>query len=523
MNKTLRISFALKNTYRVNTILYAVKQIPLIKKALPDTLYQVRGLKIFANVLAVIWEIISAFLGKFLYFLLMIQAAAVLYPVKDTGTLFLHILLLLSFIGAVANTYMFNPSKDKYYALILLGMNSREYTLIHYFYSILKLVVGFGVFGVLFGKMAGLSLWICLLIPFFVAGIKLNMAAYTLHDYEKTGNVLNENKLTILIWVLVCLILAAAYVLPAIGVMIPIAVSVIIMVFTIFTGIFSLSKIRTFSYYQQVYHELLRDNTNQMSQARQIKLDTNRKLISADTGIVSDRKGFEYLNQLFMRRHKKILWQSSKRISFVCLILILSFLLIFQFQPQVKEAMNHVIMTFLPLFVFIMYIINRGTSFTTVLFMNCDHSLLTYSFYKQPKQILKLFKIRLKEIVKVNLLPAMVIGIGLAVLLYAAGGTDHFINYGVLIISIPCMSIFFSVHYLTVYYLLQPYNKGTEIKSGMYQVVMTGTYVVCYLMMKVKMSTQIFGTAMIVFCIIYCILACILVYLFAPKTFKLRN
>ena len=51
MYKTLRLSFSLKNTYRVNSILFGIKQIPLIKKILPDALYSVRGLKIFANIL----------------------------------------------------------------------------------------------------------------------------------------------------------------------------------------------------------------------------------------------------------------------------------------------------------------------------------------------------------------------------------------------------------------------------------------------------------------------------------------
>ena len=35
MLKTLRISFALKNTYRVNGILHALKQIPLLKWCCP--------------------------------------------------------------------------------------------------------------------------------------------------------------------------------------------------------------------------------------------------------------------------------------------------------------------------------------------------------------------------------------------------------------------------------------------------------------------------------------------------------
>ena len=43
MNKTLKISFSLKNTYRVNGVLFSLKQIPLVKRLLPATLYQVKG------------------------------------------------------------------------------------------------------------------------------------------------------------------------------------------------------------------------------------------------------------------------------------------------------------------------------------------------------------------------------------------------------------------------------------------------------------------------------------------------
>ena len=65
MNKTLKIAFSLKNTYRVNGILFSLKQIPLLKRVLPNTLYKVKGLKLFANILAVLWEVISHFWGNF--------------------------------------------------------------------------------------------------------------------------------------------------------------------------------------------------------------------------------------------------------------------------------------------------------------------------------------------------------------------------------------------------------------------------------------------------------------------------
>lgn len=195
---------------------------------------------------------------------------------------------------------------------------------------------------------------------------------------------------------------------------------------------------------------------------------------------------------------------------------------LFQAMPEAKSFVNGALLTFLPYMVFVMYLINRGMDFTQVLFFNCDHSLLTYSFYKNRKSILKLFQIRLREIIKVNLLPAVVIGAGLVVLLYASGGTENRLNYVVLLVSVVCMSIFFSVHYLMLYYLLQPYNADTEIKSMTYKIITTVTYIVCYLMLQLRMPTLLFGIMTIVFCVLYSVVASILVYCFAPKTFRLR-
>ena len=523
MNRTLRISFSLKNTYRVNGILYSLKQIPLIRRILPATLYRVRGLKIFANVLSVLWEIVSVFLGKFLYFITMVAGIGLLYKNAPADQVYLHILLFLTAIGAWMNTSLFNPTRDKYYAMILMRMDAREYTLVNYLYSILKVIVGFLPFSILFGMDRDVPLWLCLLIPFSIAGIKMAVAASSLWDYEKHGFVYNENKLRKHLWVLVGLLLAAAYGLPAAGIVVPGEVTAVLMVAFIPVGAVGLWKILTFRGYREINQQLLAQLTNQMDTVAQVSQKQSQKVISADTSITSKRKGFEYLNELFIKRHRKILWSSTKKIAAVCLFLLLGVLLAFYLAPEIKEETNELLMTFLPYFVFIMYAINRGTSFTKALFMNCDHSLLTYSFYKRPDMVLKLFRIRLREIMKINLLPALVIGAGLAVLLYASGGTDNPLNYAVLFVSILCMSMFFSVHYLTVYYLLQPYSADVEVKSGTYQLVMSVTYFVCFFLMQVRMPTLAFGIMCIAFCVLYSIVACVLIYRLAPKTFRLRN
>lgn len=523
MLKTLKISFSLKNTYQVNTILYSLKQIPLLKKCLPERLYQVRGLKVLANIGSALWELCSIFLGKALYFAVMIWGMSLLYTKVPQKELFLHILICLTVIGGFANTYLFNPSRDKYYAMILMRMDAREYTLVNYGYAILKVLAGFLVLTSVFGKMSGVPLWECLLGAFFVPGFKLTIAAGDLWIYEKWGRITKESNLSKWVWIGMVLLLFAAYAFPAMGVLLPESASAVILAAGSILGCCSLWKIGSFRLYQEMCKELLANFVNPAELTNQIVRAQSDKLISEDTGIQSTRKGFEYLNELFMKRHRKLLWKSSVKLALISGVLILAGIFVLFLKPETRPNVNRMLLTFLPYFLFIMYAINRGTGFTRALFLNCDHSLLTYSFYKEPRFILKLFQIRLREIVKVNLLPALVIGTGLGLLLYLSGGTDNWMHYVVILISILCMSIFFSVHYLTIYYLLQPYNAATEMKSGMYQVISTVTYLVCFYAMKLRMDTLMFGGICILFSVFYSLAACVLVYHFAPKTFRIRN
>ena len=71
----------------------------------------------------------------------------------------------LCLIGCYANTALFNPSKDKYYAILLMRMDAREYTLVNYGCSILKTVIGFLPFALLFADNFtfehGVEEWFC--------------------------------------------------------------------------------------------------------------------------------------------------------------------------------------------------------------------------------------------------------------------------------------------------------------------------------------------------------------------------
>ena len=143
------------------------------------------------------------------------------------------------------------------------------------------------------------------------------------------------------------------------------------------------------------------------------------------------------------------------------------------------------------------------------------------NFYKEPKVITELFKKRLITLIKINLIPAIIIAIGLPIILFLTGGINV-IDYLNIFIFIICTCIFFSVHYLVIYYLLQPYNKDMKIKNPMYSIISAITYFCCYILTKVNINLTLFCILAIIFTISYIFISLILVYKKAFKTFKLK-
>ena len=524
MLKTFITSFKLQNTYRTNSIIYSIKQLPIIKRILPNSLYKNKELKIFANIISFIWEIVSIFIGKIIYIAAMIFAPLSWYNGSESD-IFLHLFTFLTLAGGVLNTYMLNPTKDKYYAIILMNMNAREYGLSNYYYQLIKLVIGFFPFTILFGAILGVPLWGQILLPFFVLAVKLIVMNYTIYKFKKTNRATSENLPTKFVWSFVGVCLLIAYGLPAINVTINSTIFLCVSIITILLGIYSFVKIHNFRDYRKMYKQILtKSNVYMQDKANgtEAMKDNSLKQIELDTKYTSNKTGFAYFHDLFVKRHKKILTEAVKKQSVVILVIITAMIIGISVNDTFKTKTNEILLVYLPYFVFIMYCINRSSSVTQAMFMNCDHSMLTYRIYRTPKVILGIFKERLKTLITINLMPAVLIGGGLALLLYLSGGTDNPLNYAILFVSIIAMSIFFSVHYLVMYYLLQPYNVSTEMKSSTYKVVQGLTYIVSWYMIQIKMPIFGFGIATIVFCIAYSIISLFLAYKYAPKTFKLR-
>ena len=101
MFKTLKLAFKLRIAYSINSFLYSLKRVPLIKRLLPYDLYDNRLLKKAALLVVFLWEIASIFIGKGLYYYLFIYLPlGSLYHNFNSGLLF-HILFQYFYLSLI--------------------------------------------------------------------------------------------------------------------------------------------------------------------------------------------------------------------------------------------------------------------------------------------------------------------------------------------------------------------------------------------------------------------------------------
>ena len=380
-----KTSFKLKNAYRVNTIIYSIKQFPGLNKIVSSSLYKNDALKILANMLSVLYEIFTTFFGKIVYLLIVVFGMSALYQ-TNIGNNFLHIFVCLTLVGGLFNNYMFEPTKDKYYAMILMNM--------------------------LFGLLCKLPLWVSFLLPLYVVMIKLITVVFEIRKFEKKKKV--KNKFSILSFVFSLIFILMAYVLPIFKIVVTPMIFGIIFLICVPLAILSIIKLCKFNGYKKMYKKLLVPENvyveDTVNSTKAIK-ETVSNHIELDTSLTSNKKGFSYFHELFVIRHKKILTDAIRTQSIVIVVIIAIIIVIGIFVPDLMEGASVVPLTCLPYFTFIMYILNRGITMTQAMFINCDHSMLTYRIYRTPKVVLGVFKERLKTLIVLNSIPALLISV----------------------------------------------------------------------------------------------------------------
>ncbi|MCD8028564.1 MAG: hypothetical protein LUF02_07890 [Erysipelotrichaceae bacterium] len=447
MINTFKQSFKLSMTYKINHFIYILKKTPIIKYMLPLNLYANRTLKNICMVISIILDIIAFFLRKALYILVFIVLPFILLDKPDYS--FLWVLFFLSLVGALIHNYDLDSSEDKYYALVLMRMDVHEYVMSTTIFYMLKTFIGF--FACLYFINDPLQAMITSLM---IVGMKSFILAIKIYLYNRYDIDIIQTGCTIIaviIFVIGCLTFYFDYYLSLSMINNNCYVFIVL-------GVLAFAYLYKFDYYLHIYKRIFNNNkdidVNQINEKTYLERIENKQ-------VKTSKHGFEMMHDLFMERHHKALWRMTYIKCIVCGIVACIALVLFIFVPNIIEEVSVDLVNALPCFLFVLYILNNSEDVTRTMFSNCDHSLLKYTFYREPKNLLHLFSIRLKELIRMNSTYAFIIAITYAFILYLCHNPLYYSL--IAFISIICMCIFFTIHYLTLYYLMQPFDKNKEI------------------------------------------------------------
>jgi len=534
MINTFINSFKVSFVEQANTFIYFLKRVPLIGKKIPDNLYERTHAKIIIGVIREILGVFGGFIGKTMYLGIMIILPTYLMT-KDIAKMqpiFLHIFFFLSFIsGAFMQTNMFEINKPAFNMITLMKVDASEYYVGELLYKNITDFIYFLIPIIIMGLIIGFSPQKAIVLITELIACRLIGACLQLFVYDKTDGMLKHRDLFLSVVIILALVLS--YALPLLGFTIDfnlILFNIFVVITILSLGVVAIIYIWKFKKYTLMAKTLL--TVDNLFNKEAFKGDMNFGTVKLDeknmskedlnTKKYNEKHGYEYLNSLFFLRFRRIMVKPIERtVAFIGIIFLIGMYVVL-FMPSKKIMLVTEIKKSIPILIFVMYTLSTGERICKAMFYNCDAGLLRYGYYRQGNVILSNFTSRLKRVVILNLIPALVLCAAIVCIILASGYSSDLISMIPLFLCILCLACLFSIHHLFMYYVLQPYTAELTIKSPLFKFVNMVVYIGSYVCLQIKTPPYYFTAGIIITTIVYMGVALILTYRVAPRTFKLK-
>ncbi|MBE5965274.1 MAG: hypothetical protein E7252_10230 [Lachnospira sp.] len=529
-----------------NQFLDELKRLPILKKVIPDSVYGLTTLKYIVGIFAVIGRLLWNFAKKAIYFLIfMVVPAFIIMETRGIEwdaalykRLIYHMFLFMNVIlGGILNEIVF-VQDDKDYIMVKLMRTNASY---YYRYKMF-------------------ATWVPNIIAMFVAALVCQMGILgafiitLLYAFSRTVGqsfVLRLDKLkgmdNIKVGLNVFLVIGGvvlAYVLPAIRhelVLDGILKNPLVLVIIAFLACLALIDISDNYDYSYIAQKTIKPIGNEEDD--EIKLPVvkvEEKQFTKEELTVdkyANYKGYDYLNRKFFERHKGLFRHPMiiKLVAIALVTIIPSIIFMYwaltgDLTDKMTNGAHNVLSNVIPsALVFIMYMMTNGASNNMSFFYNCDICMLKYGFYREPGTIVKNFVLRLKKTIWYNIIPAGALCLGIVIFALASGNIFKVYMYIPFMICALVLSVFYSVFYLFLYYMCQPFVEQGKVTGVLYNLLNSVIYIIAYMnfsiMMDIKCSMPVMYTytgVVIAITVVFSVLAVLLVRKFAPKTFRLK-
>lgn len=528
LSLTTWVAFALSCNY----FIYVLKKLPWLRKKIPDTAYQISTFKAVLSILLGLAKVLLGFLGAAIALAVFIFGPMYLLEQNFMNSrLFYHYFFFIYLLAApLVNNIIFQTRDVVAYTMVhLLQLDGRDFL-------ISKVIFNLGIKALrylLIFLFLSLFLNISALEGFMLAGYILFAALtwewliletfkkYRINPYDKPG----------IVFLLSLLLLAICYLLPYRSLVLnlqPLLTNGFFFALAALLAGYSFWRLHSFDGYRALTKETIsRDRMLGIEDSLKNAAfaDVNlaeEKLAREEADGAAELEGYALFNHLFFARHRRIIMKPVQTKVVIIAVLALLGWAFLLFKPAYKVPVRENLLSLSPYLIFVMFMLSSGERFNRALFFNCDRYMLKELYYKERKALFENFTIRLKKSISLNLRPAAAVAILLLGTGLITGMGGAIIRLLPMMATIFSLSLFFSTHYLFIYYMLQPYTVDLVQKSPLYSLANIVMYALSYGSIHIKTSSVAFTFAVILFTLAYTAMAIALTYKLAPKTFKLR-
>ena len=530
----------IKITKLFNGIVYGIRKIPLIGKGLGDKYYFYDLKEIFNTfipIFSIIWQFIKSILTFGFSILISRTVLKFLFEITDKSPLFFRenfdlslgavLLTCTPFIFYITNMITSSLLTDNGNAFSDLSKNFNFYPndLAHIFLYLEPFLIfigrtlGFVIFGKIFADINPIYTFLFSLGIYFY---NINITGFWTKIYEKREKSFFEDRPFLQIILILILDLA-----------ISLLVLIIKLDFKVLSlGIFLINLILfpfTVKYFKNFkgYDKIIEKTINVYKLAVENSKDLQNNVVKIENKDINNKEkikgeGFVYLNNLFFKRHKRHLLKPTIIKSGIFFALGITVFFILSSLTIKSDEVYKILIFVIPI---ISYILFKQDLILMAFYKNCDSSLLYYNFYREDKNLLKMFWLRFNSIFKLMAIP-----MGAMFIIYIGFATKFLtktdLNLSLPIFYIVLNAIFFTILPLFQYYIIQPFDKEGKQKSVVLVLMNMFLYYI-FIFGLPALATKIgeikFMLIISIFIIGFVGLASFLIYKFAPKTFKIKQ
>lgn len=526
---------------QVNVLLYYVRKLPFVGEKIPYRLYGETDIKKAIGAIPVVFSVIGAFVGTFLYFLLMIKLPANWIQgflekegiFVDQKAVMVYLFLIFSFLpGSFLVSNLTEGAKKDYVLLHVMRIPAAQHYRSKMVLKGVKDTICFLVPLLWFGFGAESALFVVSL--FFTRYIgHAGILQHYRHSEKKGKKVFWKSlgKTFLMFGIILALGYGVAAAVPRLFFDRYVMAEVVVFLSFTLVGMFCFSKVWKYGGYTIFAKKMvsLKDFLEQddaVKEARAADVQIQDKDISKEelrSRKYEEKEGYDYLNAIFFERHKRIVSRAVKsRIIIILAVGLIGAVALLFVGEQMKQKTFEAMTQMMPVMVFVMYLESTGGRICKAMFFNCDISLLKYGYYREADAILKNFKIRLRKLLMLDAVPAAIICGMILLWTLLCGEILAVWKVIPLMAGSLLLSAFFCLFHLFMYYITQPYTEEKTVKSPIFSVVNALVYFGCYLCLQIQTGSWLFTLGVLAVTIIFIPLSYFCVFRFAPKTFKIR-